>query len=373
METQARYTLIGLFTLAVIAAGFLFVYWLHGTGGLRQQAVYRIRFQDSVGGLLKGSSVLFNGIRVGEVTALDLSAADPHEVTATIAIDPKTPIRSDTKIGVEFQGLMGAPAIALNGGSPGAPAPAGAQGEAPLLAAERDAGRPVSEAAREVLRRMDTILLENSEPLHGLITNINTFAAVLARNSERVDGIVAGLERLTGASKPPPPRIYELSAARDLRAFEKIPVGQLVIPEPTSLSVFDTDKILVRAKAGESPTLANAQWPDVIPKLVQARIIQSFENAKYLRVLARSPDGLTPEHQLLVDIRQFQISMQPDAVAEVEFAAKLLTGDGRIVDARVFRASAPGNATDPALAAAALSQAFSRAAGELVSWAGAKM
>ena len=32
METRARYTLIGLFMLAVILASFAFVYWLENTG-----------------------------------------------------------------------------------------------------------------------------------------------------------------------------------------------------------------------------------------------------------------------------------------------------------------------------------------------------
>ncbi|MGB3022331.1 MAG: MlaD family protein, partial [Methyloceanibacter sp.] len=72
METRARYALIGMFMLAVIAASFAFVYWLENKGGFGQQAYYRVRFENSVSGLLVGSAVLFNGIRVGEVTALTL-------------------------------------------------------------------------------------------------------------------------------------------------------------------------------------------------------------------------------------------------------------------------------------------------------------
>ncbi len=68
METRARYALIGLFMLAVIIASFGFVYWLENKGGFTQQEVYQIKFQGSVSGLLVGSAVLFNGIRVGEVT-----------------------------------------------------------------------------------------------------------------------------------------------------------------------------------------------------------------------------------------------------------------------------------------------------------------
>src|SRR2546428_13296532 len=103
METKARYVLVGLFTLAVIAGGFGFVYWLHNVGGLRDKAVYRIRFETSVAGLQTGAAVLFNGIRAGEITALALSADDPRRVTATVALDATTPVRADTKVGVESQ------------------------------------------------------------------------------------------------------------------------------------------------------------------------------------------------------------------------------------------------------------------------------
>ncbi len=69
MEIKARYVLIGLFTLASIVAGFAFVYWLQTTGGLGKRTSYEVRFHNTVSGLLTGSAVLFNGIRVGEVTA----------------------------------------------------------------------------------------------------------------------------------------------------------------------------------------------------------------------------------------------------------------------------------------------------------------
>ena len=74
METRAPYALIGLFVMAVIGAVFGFVYWLHNSGGLSERTVYRVHFENTVSGLLKGASVLFNGIRVGEVTASSSTA-----------------------------------------------------------------------------------------------------------------------------------------------------------------------------------------------------------------------------------------------------------------------------------------------------------
>src|ERR687898_3343956 len=117
METRARYALIGLFMLAVIAASFGFVYWLENKGGFSQREIYQVKFQGSVSGLLVGSAVLFNGIRVGEVTALGLDPEAPQDVIATIAVDRLTPIRSDTVVNIETQGLTGGAAIALRGGT----------------------------------------------------------------------------------------------------------------------------------------------------------------------------------------------------------------------------------------------------------------
>ena len=73
METRARYALIGLFMFAVILASFGFVYWLENKGGFGERKTYLIQFESSVSGLLVGSAVLFNGIRVGDVTNVALN------------------------------------------------------------------------------------------------------------------------------------------------------------------------------------------------------------------------------------------------------------------------------------------------------------
>ena len=105
METKANYSLIGLFTLAVIAGVFGFIYWFQNTGGTGERAYYQIVFDGSVSGLRTGASVLFNGIRVGEVTGLKLNPDKPQQVIAAVSVDKAVAIRSDTQIGLEFQGL----------------------------------------------------------------------------------------------------------------------------------------------------------------------------------------------------------------------------------------------------------------------------
>ena len=109
METKARYVLVGLFALFVIAGVFGFVYWLETIGGSGERVVYRIHFERTVSGLRVGSAVLFNGLRVGEVTGLALDLDNPTRITATIAIQRATPVRADTRADIDVQGLMGRP------------------------------------------------------------------------------------------------------------------------------------------------------------------------------------------------------------------------------------------------------------------------
>ena len=72
METRAPFIIVGAFVLAAIAATFGFVYWLHNSTGMGARSTYHLQFDGPVPGLLVGASVLFNGIRVGEVTELKI-------------------------------------------------------------------------------------------------------------------------------------------------------------------------------------------------------------------------------------------------------------------------------------------------------------
>lgn len=369
MEIRARYALMGLFTLGVMAAGFLFVYWLNAAGGLGQRAHYRIRFEGPVAGLLKGSAVLFNGVRVGEVTGLALTPQSPRLVTVAVAIGADVPVRADTRAGIEFQGLMGSPAIALVGGDGAAPALAANGSEPAMLTADPDTGKNLTQQAREALRHIDSVVAENAEPFRKLLSNMNTFTDALARNSDRVDTIVAGLERMTGGKAAKnPPRVYDFAAAKSFPGLGKLTASTISIPEPTTLGVFDSDRIAVRSGSTDKAGIEGAQWPDNLPKVVQARLIQSFENAGMARVMGRAPDGSMPDFQLLIDVRAFQINATAGPVAEVEIAAKVVGGDGKMLDAHVFRASLPAGGVDAAQASAALGQAFGKVAADIVVW-----
>ncbi len=217
METKANYTLIGLFTLAVVVAVFGFVYWFQHVGGGSDRAYYRVLFETPVSGLRTGSAVLFNGIRVGEVESIRLSADNPKQVIAMLSIDKAVKVRPDTRAGVEFQGLTGIAAVALTGGSADKPPLEGTKQNPPTLDASAAATQDVTQGAREVLQRIDDFIVENRGSFRNALRNIETFTEALARNSGRIDGVLTGIENLTGGADGKGGDIGE--AARSIKAL----------------------------------------------------------------------------------------------------------------------------------------------------------
>ena len=192
---------------------------------------------------------------------------------------------------------------------------------------------------------------------------------MLGKNSKRVENLLGGLENLTGTGTPKAgPAIYDLVAASGAPAAEKTITAHLVVPDPNAIILFDSQKILIRAAGGTYSSLANAQWADNLPKLVQARIVQSFENAHQLGSVSRPLEQLNADYRLELGIRSFQIEPEPSPKAVVEITARIVSDKGAVADARIFNASAPAKSTDAADATAALNQAFGQVAQQIVAW-----
>lgn len=201
METRANYVLIGAFTLAVIAGVFGFIYWFQNIGGTGERFLYRVVFDGSVSGLRTGATVLFNGIRVGEVTGLRLDPSKPKQVVATLSVDQAVTVREDTQIGLEFQGLTGIASVSLIGGNPAAKVIAGAKANEtpPLLTAPPGATQDVTQTARDVMRKLDEFITENQKSFRGALENIEKFTAALSNNSDKIDRTLGNIEKFTAA------------------------------------------------------------------------------------------------------------------------------------------------------------------------------
>ena len=184
METRANYLLIGIFSLAVILGAFGFVWWFQRVGDASSRSVYEVVYDGSVSGLRPGSAVNFNGIRVGEVYRLDLDPSDPHRVIAQIGVSGNTPIRSDTRAGLEFQGLTGVAAVTLTGGKTDAPLIIAEKGKAPRIVA--DPSQDLMQAARTVVNRLDKMLADNEQRIDEIMKNIAGFTGELNKDGKEM-------------------------------------------------------------------------------------------------------------------------------------------------------------------------------------------
>jgi phospholipid/cholesterol/gamma-HCH transport system substrate-binding protein len=362
METRAPFVVVGAFVLATIVAVFGFVYWLQNTSGLGPRKTYHVQFDGSVPGLLVGAGVLFNGIRVGEVMDLGLAPDSPRRVNGTISVASTTPVRADTKVGLEFQGLTGVPVIALEGGTQLVSA-----GEVPTLIAEPGAGQSMTQAARDALRKVDSVLSENSEPLKDTIANFKVFSEGLARNTGKLDSIVAGIERMTGGGTPPQKITYDLRAAQGFAAPSKAIKGQLAIPEPTAVAMLETQRMLF-SPVKDYPDFAEFFWADSIPKLLQARLIESFENYDIAHAPLRTTDIGQTDFQLLIDVRHFQVAMDSQPAVQIGLSARIVDKNGKIVASHLFEQSQKFDKVEPPAAVAAFNDAFGRMAKDVIAW-----
>ena len=196
METRANYVLIGAFTLAVIAAAFGFVLWFQSLHTTKQRSPLRVVFEGPASGLRNGGSVNFNGIRIGEVISVKLD--NPRRVVALAMVENKAPIRKDTMVGLEFQGLTGVAAISLKGGEENAAAVPLDEDGVPVLTADPNALQDVTEAIRATLQNVNRLVAENQQSVKNSLHNLETFTGSLARNSEKIDNIMARVDGVMG-------------------------------------------------------------------------------------------------------------------------------------------------------------------------------
>jgi phospholipid/cholesterol/gamma-HCH transport system substrate-binding protein len=145
----------------------------------------RVIFSGTVTGLGRGSSVLFNGLRVGEVTRIELQPDDPRRIYAVIQVDSTTPLRVDTRARIEAQGLAGVVAVQLLGGEPNSLCLQAQPGQSmPVIIAERSELQDIIETVRTIAKRADDVLgsieglvKDNAGSISNTVKNVEKFSA----------------------------------------------------------------------------------------------------------------------------------------------------------------------------------------------------
>ncbi|MFN4288137.1 MAG: MlaD family protein [Brevundimonas sp.] len=190
MERDAHYAAVGLATIALVAALVVFSIWLARFQFSRDYDVYDIVFDGPVRGLSTGGEVHFNGIRVGEVTQLNLDRRTGNRVIARIRLDSQTPVRVDSRAQLEPQGITGVNYIQITAGTPDTPLlkTQFADNQVPVIQSQPSpiaellqGGGTVLAQAVDALNRINRVLSDD---------NIRSFSASLSS----VEAVTAELE-----------------------------------------------------------------------------------------------------------------------------------------------------------------------------------
>ncbi len=189
----------------------------------------------------------------------------------------------------------------------------------------------------------------------------------LTRRSLLVVSAAGALGALAGCMGGRAPITYDLSATATQAAARR-PSRTVLISEPETIQTYDTDRIIVREAGGVLSYLPDAQWSDRLPRLVQTRLVQAFQDAGVTNI-GRTSDPLNPDRVLASDIRAFELDVAAGRQAVVRVNVRLVDDwDRRIVASSAFSASVPVTGTGAAGTVPALDAALAQVINEVIAW-----
>ena len=198
MESEARYTYVGIGLVALIAALVAAVLWLKNVGGKGDFERYAIHFeQQELAGLEVGAAVTLRGIKVGRVEDYALVGNKLNRVRVQVRVDRRAPVLTNTQAVVTRNFVTGIAAITLvNPAVAGAPLAEVPEGETyPVISEGRSnmdeiAGRvsQVGEMAAVALTNVNQLLdANNREAVMAAVRNLRDLSSGLNQRLAALD------------------------------------------------------------------------------------------------------------------------------------------------------------------------------------------
>lgn len=128
-------------------------------------------------------------------------------------------------------------------------------------------------------------------------------AAIVALGLTGLTGCT-GLGTLKQASEPND--LYLLTPKSTFSSSLPRVGKQIVVQEPTATAAVNTDQIAVQPTPLQVQYLPRARWVDRAPLIVQALLVESFENSNRVAAVGRSTVGLRADYVIVPDLREFQ-------------------------------------------------------------------
>ena len=144
---------------------------------------------------------------------------------------------------------------------------------------------------------------------------------------------------------------------------------QILIAEPSALKALDGENIVIKPAPGVIQYLKGAQWADRLPRILQARLAETFQRSGHFSGVGKPGEGLAIDYQIIAEIRSFEVRVDNGERAYVELFVRILNDRNGVVRAsRTFEVNAPVSGTGNDAYVAALDRAFGETALEIVAW-----
>ena len=220
MSLEARVGAFVIVSLLVLGAT---VYSVRTTQDVRGQVAYTTYLRHA-GGIAQGTPVLFAGIRVGQVTSVGPSPADPTRIEITFAVKAGTPVNEQSVARVGSVSLMSSPTLFLTGGA----------NDARRLGPGESVRSQEAVGADEIAARVATLAESANDVMtlfkHEVPTVTGEARAVLAnfreisgtKNQKQVETILAELNAMLRRESPKIAQITERMTALTGHADELV-------------------------------------------------------------------------------------------------------------------------------------------------------
>lgn len=200
MTTEAK---VGTFVISsVLVLGFA-AYFVHATQTVSGQVPFQTHLRNA-GGLAPGAMVLFGGIKVGQVTAVQPWSKDPTRIEIVFAVKSGTPLNRKSTARVGTVSLMTTPSLMITTGANEA---ARLSAGDVVPSAETPTLEDLAAHAAEVAASANSLINELRKEIPGVTADARTFLTNLnqisgAPNQRRIEQILASLNTMLERESP---------------------------------------------------------------------------------------------------------------------------------------------------------------------------
>ncbi len=256
MERKANFIFVGVIALFGLISLAIFAFWLgkYGSNEDKFQS-YRTYVYESVAGLKGSSPVRLKGIDVGFVEEVRIDGENPERIQIDFKVEKNTPIKTDSVIVLNSQGIAGIGYLEIKGGTNGSPfLSAVDKSERPVLLSTPSMISVVTDKAELILSHIDQTVLKidqlvserNIRNTTTSLENLSLISSELKNNRHDITALVKGAI------------VLEENTNQTLKDFSSVAQKSDIVLEETKAMAQESTALIREIKKADSVGKLNA-------------------------------------------------------------------------------------------------------------------